>query len=110
VKITALGFRIHVDGAERDPVLQSFILRELSRYKNVSACFDEGELIVTVESHATTRKAVSSRAAEVFDSLSKILSSARKKYDEYLRIRDLLESATYSVSAALEGIPAIEGD
>lgn len=108
MKATALGFRIEVEDARNDPTLQSFILKELSRYQNVHATFEGGDLLVSVDSTVSSPKAAAARAEAVFKRIQEILSVARDKYRKYLELKDLLDTPGYRVQEALAGIPPLE--
>lgn len=103
-----MGFRIEVEDARDDPVLQSFILKELSRYQNVRATFESGDLLVSVESSISTPKAAATRAEAIFKRIQDIVKTARDKYRKYLELKDILDTPQYRIQEALAVIPPLE--
>ena len=110
VIVERVGFALSVPGAEGDPVLQSFILKELSRFESVSASYVDGQLVVSVSVGAKlSERGVGDTVSRIYSKVLKLVDRAVQKYKKYLEIKDLLDTPAFRVRDVLEGIPALEG-
>lgn len=109
VTVERVGFGLRIADAADDPVYQSFILKELSRFENVNATFVDGVLYVSIGlGGQLSKKGLADHVATLYERILKLVSLAKKKYDKYRELRDILDTPAYTVRDVLPEIPALE--